>query len=107
MVVIRNTRWFWQGFCSCFYGITVFGLLRYRRVADLMLIDRRDSNKSAVGLSVCTSNRPCLYGRELEFDVVLLLKRVLLRTQASLVYRGLDLALPNSYEYESGYCGPA
>ena len=107
MVVLRNTRWFWQGFCSCFYGITVFGLLRYRRVADLMLVDRRDSNISAVGLAVCTSNRPFLYGRELEFDVALLLKRVLLRTQASLVYRGLDLALLNSYEYESGYCGSA
>ena len=72
-----------------------------------MLVDRRHSNISAVGLAVCTSNRPFLYGREQEFDVALLLKRVLLRTQASLVYRGLDLALPNSYEYESGYCGPA
>ena len=107
MVVLRKIRWFWQGFCSRFYGITVFGLLRYRQVADLMLVDRRDSNISAVGLAVCTSNRPFFYGRELDFDVALFLKRVVLRTQASLVYRGLDLALLNSYEYESGYCGSA
>ncbi len=107
MVVIKKTRWLWQGFCSRFYGITALGLLRYRRVADLMLVDRRDSNIIAVGLAVCTSYRPFFYGRELEFDVALSLKRVILRTQASLVYRGSDLALLNSYEYESGYCGSA
>ena len=79
----------------------------YRQVADLMLVDRRDGNVSAFGFAVCKSNRPFFYGRELEFDVALFPKRVVLRTQASLVYRGLDLALLNSYEYESGYCGSA
>ena len=70
-----------------------------------MVVDRRDRNISAVGLVICTPNRPFLYGRELGRDVALLLKRVLLRSQASLVYEGLDLALINNYEYERGCCG--
>ena len=82
-------------------------MLRYRRVADLMLVYRRDKNISAVGLMVCTSNRPFLYSRELGFYVGLLLKQVLLRSEASLVHRGLDQALLNTYKYERGYCGSA
>ena len=60
-------------------------MLRYRRVADLMLVYRRDSNISAFGLAVCTSNRSFLYSRELGFYVCLLLKKVLLGSMASLV----------------------